>query len=254
MFALPDFVAGLPLGEYLTQLSIFVGGSCLVNFWLTTATKGTLMSKDFDGAPLWNVLMAIIYQGVVFPVLIYFSISQYDSLHAHMNSTWAECPDNCWIRWYYFVILGYLIKDLVFDFCKPLTVTHHIAGVIYHGGFMFISAGAHAFLAATSCCEIANVFLNIHVVSMGVGSIAAQRFCLQLALLVFTVTHALALYTIYYLCAHALQRADSDASRLWTVLVVIASAIVVSLRQHQLMLKWPEHLKREREEAAEKKA
>ena len=46
MITLPEVVAGLPLGEFLMQLVIFVGGSCVVNLCLMVTLPRPGFSAD----------------------------------------------------------------------------------------------------------------------------------------------------------------------------------------------------------------
>ena len=216
-------LAGLPAQDAIVQAvgSIVVGTA--VNMGLQRFFAG---QREIDGCPLWNYFAAMIFQAVIFPGLLYLSVSEYPSWDAHAAGTWADCGDGCYMRVLHVVMLGYLAKDMLY--CTVLQQIHHVAGLIITSAFMYAGSGAHGYMTGCIVLETANFFYNYS----SVGS-QRTRTWYAVAIAAFTAAHVVGLSIVF---RFVVQSGKSTSPGHWFVLV--ASLGLCAMRQREVHARW----------------
>ena len=224
MIYYPDSLGGLPTEIMLMYctLSCVIGIS--INICLNRVLRGTMYGIVKHNCPLWSFYLCILYQSVIFPVMIFLSIEECESLEDHFMMTWEEGNTKTinWLRGTYLVLLSYLIKDVLY--CTPLQQVHHISGFWFLMYFLVVPRGINAFVTGCVCLEYGNAFLNISVLKN-------QRLHYKIALVAFTCVHIPGAYCIY----RTIQDQQGDENTMFFRFIALASVIVLVMREREVI-------------------
>lgn len=153
------------------RLVLWVLGSLGLNVAAITMLRSTHWNHRIDKTPKWNLLCCLVYQGVIFPLLLYLSTTE-----ASNQDSWKESALLC--------LIGFLVKDVMV--CKPLTIVHHVLGVVFCLLFLFCNRSVlHEYVSACLILEVANFFLNVSTLCQYSSSTC------RAALLAFGIAHCL---------------------------------------------------------------
>ena len=240
---LPATLAGMPSTDYIQQSILWsLLGMCF-NYAICTATKGTSIGKKIppSNIPWVMYVICLIYQSLLFPIVLFASISQYPTLYSHCISSWDECgvEGTCYMRFSSIFLISYLAKDLPQS--NFLEVVHHLLGIFMVFGFASHDRGMFGFVTGSIVMEGANFFMNLahaldHTAFGRSGQNTGRKTMYLLCVIMMTISHAIGLYL-----THLTYTTRGSNANIYFFLFFVVSSFGVMYFRH--VLNWNNYLR-----------
>ena len=131
-----------------------------------TIFRSPYFQELFMGAPRWTYLVNILVQTFCFIPFGIYALLQYDTLDSFFDCTWETyaLPHS---RFYGYMIITYMIRDILNCLYSTDLILHHAAGAFLTTWAMLQPCSLEIYLAGVSVLETGSLCNNIGVLSEG---------------------------------------------------------------------------------------
>ena len=157
-----------------------------------TVFRTPYLQELIMGAPRWSYLANVLVQAFCFIPFGIYALLQYDTLDSFFDCTWETyaLPHS---RFYGYMIITYMIRDILNCLYSTDLILHHAAGAFLTTWAMLQPCSLEIYLAGVSALEIGSLCNNIGVLSEG----SKRQAWFFRNNFIFLVGHIIAIFFVY---------------------------------------------------------
>ena len=171
----------------LSAVKLVVQQLLCVTIFRTPYFQETLM-----GAPRWSYIVNVLVQAFCFIPFGIYALLQYDTLDSFFDCSW-ETYALPYSRFYGYMIITYMIRDLPNCLYSTNLILHHAAGAFLTTWAMLEPCSLEIYLAGVSVLETGSLCNNFGVLSRG----SKRQAWFFRNNFIFLVGHVIAIYFVY---------------------------------------------------------